>query len=51
MSDLDDLNFLNEMGVDNYYENVNMIDLVDLVENPERKYTVHERVDPFDLYL
>lgn len=51
-----DMAVLNDLGVDDYFDNVNnlnninMIHFVEEVENPKRKYKVQKRIDPFEIY-
>lgn len=42
--------FVGEMAINNYFRNVDLLNLVDLVEMPKRKYKVQNRIDPFEIY-
>lgn len=44
------LEFLNDIEIYNYFNNAEMIDLVDAVEPAVRKYKFQQRIDPFEIY-
>lgn len=52
MNNYDDdvLNFLDELDEMNLANNRDLFELVEMVEEPPRKYTIQEKIDPFTKY-
>lgn len=44
------LNYLNEVAAENFLQNQQLLDLINAVGSEKRKYTVHQRIDPFIEY-
>lgn len=48
--DMEIVDFVGDMVINNYFVYENLMNFVNVVENPARKYNVQNRIDPFEIY-